>query len=871
MATFSLFTRYVFGSTSDADWNFRSSGALVADRLETQANRDAWVWPDATAGNVSLDTSVKVSGAAGSFKHAVLSADTSASGLVGVPFSPAIGQGGTVWFSYRYRAPIEHAYQAWSVADGPAAKISILAETDETSVANEVVMQINDCRGELNGYHQDGTGFVTHDAAASTNCSVSDFKAQPSVDRQYAHQTLFYPLIGTNPDSGSSWSTCEGDRRRFAVLYSSGQAGTLRRGYGDVLSGGFRVKPDTWVTITCKVVIGTWGVANSSWACWAAYEGEGYTKLWDLTGVKLGSYSDYSKLWLLPYVTNRSAGGRKITAVGSEIGGIAVRVCAMGTPLGSATLEYVASTGLFRFKSSADNYGTARGYSVVNDVMKVNLSSSAHGVATTTSGSHTLPTGTITVASTTGFPTSGSAVIGVPDTTNGTSPGSGGVGEQRFQYTGVTSTTFTGCSGGTGTHDSGVPVVIDSYVLLEVNDPSLLPSSGTTTTTVTISEGRPDTQVNYNDAIVKNNAEIVAPGRFPPRLPTWVGSTGAWTQLSGTSLSSVDPNPALSAGTGTGGGLGNTGTAGKVTAWNGAAVDPRSSRVYIAAAGGHNDYGGNEVDVLHLERDTPVWEQLIAPTPSADIVNNVSYYNDGRPTSRHHFYGIVFNEHTNKVMLLGGSHWSTAGGFHNAVDGFDIRTNSYTSSGAYGSLSGNFTGDTMGFCTDPRTGHIYVFGNFAVGKLDRFTKLFAEILAPNGAHPAGQSGPSACDIERNRILLAGGFYAHHHYYDIAANTFTSITFTGTNASNVLNAVNGSQLVYVHALDRYLMMAGTGAGGVIYEIHPTTWACTTFATSGGGSIAGTANGCYARFSYVPRLQGCVFVDVHNAGVWFVKVH
>ena len=63
--------------------------------------------------------------------------------------------------------------------------------------------------------------------------------------------------------------------------------------------------------------------------------------------------------------------------------------------------------------------------------------------ATTTNGSHTLPQATITVASTSGFPTSGAIWV---NTT------------QYVTYTGVTSTTFTGCSGGTGTITTGSDV-----------------------------------------------------------------------------------------------------------------------------------------------------------------------------------------------------------------------------------------------------------------------------------------------------------------------------------------------------------------------------------------------------------------------------
>lgn len=55
----------------------------------------------------------------------------------------------------------------------------------------------------------------------------------------------------------------------------------------------------------------------------------------------------------------------------------------------------------------------------------------------------TLPTGTINVASTTGFPTSGTIIIATS------------TGQSVVTYTSTTGTTFTGCTGGTGTMSTG--------------------------------------------------------------------------------------------------------------------------------------------------------------------------------------------------------------------------------------------------------------------------------------------------------------------------------------------------------------------------------------------------------------------------------
>lgn len=92
--------------------------------------------------------------------------------------------------------------------------------------------------------------------------------------------------------------------------------------------------------------------------------------------------------------------------------------------------------------------------------------------ATTLTGTQTLPAGTLNVVSTTGFPTSGSILV-VSST-----------GTQTINYTGTNATQFTGCTGGTGTVGSGSPVnrsITLPQATISVNSTSTthFPSSGT--------------------------------------------------------------------------------------------------------------------------------------------------------------------------------------------------------------------------------------------------------------------------------------------------------------------------------------------------------------------------------------------------------
>jgi len=511
-------------------WAERSTaaGVFVANRLDTQAALDAYIVTDATEDHVSIDSSIHVSDTTASLKMAVLNEDGPASGSISVSFGTSLGEGDVVWFSYRVSAPYQFCYQPWSAGGTPAHKLSILsrdfrgASPIGSNQNNEAVVQVNENSGLFVGYHQDGVGFQSEDVAASTNCSGSDFKWQSCIDGDNEIIAgITYPLTGNNPETGAAWSACAQDRRQFGGLYSAKTESTypFMRGYGDPLTGGLRQRPDEWITVTGMVQVGTWGSANSRWTLFAAYDGEKYHRLFDNTTCTLGGGGspDYNGLTLLPYVSQRSAGGRHLSSQGSEIGGVTVLNLGVGTHLGNGTLEYVQSTGAFRFKTAADNYGTARFFHAASGINIINMASSSHGVATTTNGSVTLPQGTITLTSTTGFPTSGTVVIGEPDTSSGGGGPSHGNGEQHVQYTGVSGNNLTGCTGGTGVHDSGSPAVISSYIQLRLDNAASLPGSGTTESTVGVADDRPDTYIHYQDVIVSTQP-INAPGGFEPPI-----------------------------------------------------------------------------------------------------------------------------------------------------------------------------------------------------------------------------------------------------------------------------------------------------------------------------------------------------------------
>ena len=168
----------------------------------------------------------------------------------------------------------------------------------------------------------------------------------------------------------------------------------------------------------------------------------------------------------------------------------------------------------------------------------------------------------------------------------------------------------------------------------------------------------------------RNTSAAVSVVPPPGPLPSWVNALaiGQWYEIPNTKMSSL-PNEI--------GGSWN-----KVDAWNSFVADPRTSKVYSVATGGHGDYWGNEVDALELELETPRWVEVLARTPQASYITCSEYYADGRPTARHTYYGVTLDEFNDRIMLFGGS-WSCGNGFPilSTIDSYNIGANSYSPTG----------------------------------------------------------------------------------------------------------------------------------------------------------------------------------------------
>ena len=356
----------------------------------------------------------------------------------------------------------------------------------------------------------------------------------------------------------------------------------------------------------------------------------------------------------------------------------------------------------------------------------------------------------------------------------------------------------------------------------------------------------------------------------PGPLPAWVNALaiGQWTEIPNTAMVSVEPSPQPA---------GTTGPVSKVIAWTSFVADTRTSKVYSVANGGHQDYAGNEVDVLDMERDQPVWSQLLPPTPNSQLTDGQPYYLDGRPAARHTYYGVTLNAIDDRIMLFAGAVWCGTGCGINAISSYNIGSNTYSPSTTHGSVTGVFgVPNHPTFVVDPTTGDVYTMFVGQVARWTRSSNTFDNLLTSNNA-PAGGGG-AAFDVLRGRILVLGGLGNDHHIYTPSSNSASAVTLSGPNAADVTGG-SPQAVFYVPVLDLYFVRTG-GAGGTVYQINASTFEVTTFPTAGGGSIPSTFNGPYNKFLYLPRMNGAVYVPCYakdgslscsSGNAWFLRLH
>src|SRR6185295_8404038 len=205
-------------------------------------------------------------------------------------------------------------------------------------------------------------------------------------------------------------------------------------------------------------------------------------------------------------------------------------------------------------------------------------------------------------------------------------------------------------------------------------------------------------------------------------------------------------------------------------------IDTRDSSVYSAANGGHNDYAGNEVNSIRLSDNAPVWIEARPSTPVSQVVASASHYADGRPTSRHTYYGSVFNEVRGRAMTFAGSQYGN-GFLTSAVDGFNPTSRDWDAANTYPNVP--FGCQAAGVVAQPSSGNVFTFCNWSIDRWNSASNTWTKVIANSSVY--GQGAATAFDTRRNRILIVGGTNNERSLLDTTTNAVQGVSFTGPSA------------------------------------------------------------------------------------------
>ncbi len=348
----------------------------------------------------------------------------------------------------------------------------------------------------------------------------------------------------------------------------------------------------------------------------------------------------------------------------------------------------------------------------------------------------------------------------------------------------------------------------------------------------------------------------------------------AWREIPGTSMTTVTVADPFS-------GQMVAPTA-RLDAWNGLAANRDTNRVYLANAGGHADWAGNEAYEIDLQQDLPRWKLLRGSTMAPDVLaSNGSqgifhnYYADGRPSSTHLYYALQFVRARNRIFkMCSGSIWGTGNESNNLVDAFSLDANDWDPAGTWAATP-NGGADTgvinRPFAQHPDTEDLYTFFTAAFRKWSAADATWSKLAdRPSYANDDIVGGSaSAVDPVRQRVLYTVNAYkvAQHQglLYAIDTKVLTDVTFSGPAVSDVSGAENG--LAYLPSENAYLLKLSS-AGRVI-RIDAVTFEATELATSGAAPPS-AVNGVHTKWLYLPRLKGFAYLPHGSANFWFLAV-
>ncbi|MFK7967134.1 MAG: hypothetical protein AB8C46_24510 [Burkholderiaceae bacterium] len=354
---------------------------------------------------------------------------------------------------------------------------------------------------------------------------------------------------------------------------------------------------------------------------------------------------------------------------------------------------------------------------------------------------------------------------------------------------------------------------------------------------------------------------VSVPSTFSGPIPSWRQGMNVWEwrSISGSSLSSVAPDV-----------MPQGRLASRIGAWNGLAADTSTNKLFIAGAGGHFDYAGNEAYSINLSDDSPRWQILNQPTPDAQVVWEASYYADGRPSSTHTYYALQYVTRLNRIFRVGsGSNWGSGNHKDWNMNAFNVTVNDWDPAGTWPVVDDSRPRLGYAICKNPESEEIYAAGNYNLRRFDPQTGVWSTLarFPQNGSSTLRRA--CVVDHSRNRVVFLGDRYRMNVggglIFNIASSSFENIDFNGPAVSALMSADEG--YAFLEKTNAMIHFVG-GVGSQVLNVNPVTWEVTVQATTGGDSMPNASNGVHTRFQYLPGLGGFAYYPSPASGIWFL---
>jgi hypothetical protein len=349
-----------------------------------------------------------------------------------------------------------------------------------------------------------------------------------------------------------------------------------------------------------------------------------------------------------------------------------------------------------------------------------------------------------------------------------------------------------------------------------------------------------------------------------------------------------------------------------INAWAAFAND--GTYVYSAAGSGHGSWW-NPVYRLNLNQAVPEWESLDFGSDVADIVEEVPYYEDGRPSGRHNYYSCVYTNAGDVpriVLPTCDANYSLAGNSsESSVDAY--RLDGYTggpggSPGTAWEVTGSPSSplswvslwqnnpdivniSSPAVAVHPTTGMIYVMGDEVGGDgatrafriLDPTTKTWGSKQTTTPAYPDAGRSPvwrnigSVIDVARDVWVSMNPYDAGNGSFitprlvciDLSYLSVTQITLSG----DVPPTGYGMSLTHNTDDNFYyaLYSESTTPSTKIYKIDPDSGASTLiFSSTTAAECVVGGNGAQSRFTYLSYLRGMVWAPRWDSPVYFFPI-